>query len=112
MKWSKFVAMLLVFALMFGSLSTALAFTDNTQLQLYDYAKNNVKYRASATTIGLIGLALTKAGGLSAVGGAAIATATGVVAAPAVAVATGTAIVVSGIAASVYGISKFIDWVW
>ena len=55
MKRSKFVAMLLVFALMFGSLSTALAFTDNTQLQLYDYAKNNVKYRASATTIGLIG---------------------------------------------------------
>ena len=112
MKHSKFVAVLLVFALAFGSISTAFAFTDNTSIQPYDYAKNNTKYKASAVTIGLIATAVNSAGGISAVGGAAVTAATGIVAAPAIAAATGTAIVVGGIAASVYAISSFIDWVW
>lgn len=112
MKHSKFVAVLLVIAFTFGSLSTAFSFTDNTTIQQYDYAKNNVKYKASAITIGLIATAVNSAGGLASVGGAAVTAATGIVAAPAVAVVAGTTIVVTGIGASVYAISKFIDWVW
>ena len=112
MKRSKFIALLLVCVFTLGSISTAFAFTDNTSIQPYDYAKNNTKYKASVVTIGLIATAVNSAGGLSAVGGAAVTAATGIVAAPAVAVATGTAIVVGGIVASVYAISNFIDWVW
>ena len=61
MRRSKFVAMLLIFAFTFGSLSTAFAFTDNTQLENYSSARRETaKIGADTFIAGLAGVASTE----------------------------------------------------
>ncbi len=112
MKHSKFVAVLLVFAIAFGSISTAFAFTDNTELQNYTSAKKETAKIAADTFITGVAAAASTETALVAVGSGAataIATATGVALSP---VAVGAVIVAGTAAATVYAVNSFIDWIW
>ena len=112
MKYSKFIAVLLVIALAFGNISTAFAFTDNTELHNYtSESKDTAKLTAGTFITGVAGAAMSEAT-LTAVGSgvaAGIATVTGVAVSP---VAVGAVIVAGTAAVAVCAVNSFIDWIW
>ena len=112
MKHSKFVAVLLVIAFTFGSLSTAFAFNDNTKLENYTSARKETAKIGADTFITGVAAAASTETALTAVGSGAataIAAATGVAVSPVVA----GAVIVAGTAAiAVIAVNSFIDWIW
>lgn len=112
MKRSKFVAVLLVFALAFGSISTAFASTDNTTLQK-DTSERRATAKAGADTfIAVAAGAATSEATLTAVGSGAataVAAATGITVSP---ILFGTIIVATTATAAMYAAHSIIDWIW
>ena len=112
MKLSKFVAMLLIFAFTFGSLSTAFSFTDNTELHNYTSARKETAKIGADTFITGVAAAASTETALTAVGSGVateIATATGVAVSP---VVVGAVIVAGTAAVAVIAVNSFIDWIW
>ena len=112
MKRSKFIALLLVCVFTLGSISTAFAFNDNTELHNYTSANKDATKVAAGTFIGGVAAAASTETALTAVGtgaATAITAVTGVAVSPVVV----GAVIVSGTAAvAVYAVTRFIDWVW
>ena len=112
MKYSKFIAVLLVIAFALGNISMALASTDNTELHNYtSQRKDTAKLGAGTFITGVAGAAMSEAT-LTAVGSgvaAGIATVTGVAVSP---VAVGAVIVAGTAAVAVCAVNSFIDWIW
>ena len=112
MRQSKFIAVLLVVAFAFGNISTALAFTDNTELHNYtSQRKETTKLAADTFITGLGGMA-SSATTLTTVGSgvaAGIATVTGFAVSP---VVVGGVIVAGTTAAAIFAVNSLIDWIW
>ena len=112
MKRSKFIALLLVCVFTLGSISTAFAFTDNTELHNYTSArKETTKIAADTFITGVAATASTEAALVAVGSGAAtaITAVTGLAVSP---VAVGAVIVAGTAAVAVYAVNSFIDWIW
>lgn len=111
-KYSKFTALLLAIAFALGSISTAFAFTDNTELHSYpNNGKEAVKVGAGTVITG-VATSLSAPATLTSIGSgvaAGIATVTGIAVSPAV---VGGVVVAGATAAAIYAVNTFIDWVW
>ena len=112
MKYSKFIAVLLVMALAFGNISTAFAFTDNTTIQK-DTSEGRATAKAGADMfISVVaGTAMTETALTTIGSGVAtvITGATGVALAPTV---VGGVIVAGAATAACIAVNCFIDWIW